>query len=304
MVTLYYFILFFKKFFFYLYFLINLCYFLGILAILNGIFPNDVHQFVYLSLGEFLDLLSLINCNTCFIVYPLISTQYRETLKSFIKIIRHKFYYCNIIRLICCKETISKHKKLQNGACYCLGTKKKCKYCQHYKNHKGIGQNSHSHLLTPNTYNQNISFYLNSNNASFYFTSAPSSPDVCTTLQPAVISTPTLSNAVAETMNACNNNSLFDNNNINNNINNFENNNSNISDIEIKNNVVDLLQNKFLTIVPTAPIKQQLKNHKILLLSNSTTIIKPIINKNINNTNNNNNSSSLLRFINDVDVLL
>lgn len=52
--------------------------FLGFLAILNGLWPNDIHQFVYLSLGDFLDLLSLINCNTCFIVYPLISTQYRK----------------------------------------------------------------------------------------------------------------------------------------------------------------------------------------------------------------------------------
>uniref|UniRef100_A0A915M8B3 Serpentine receptor class gamma n=1 Tax=Meloidogyne javanica TaxID=6303 RepID=A0A915M8B3_MELJA len=60
----------------------------GILAILNGLFPNDIHQFVYLSLGELLDLLSLINCNTCFIVYPLISSQYRSTLKSLIECIR------------------------------------------------------------------------------------------------------------------------------------------------------------------------------------------------------------------------
>ncbi|KAH7697528.1 Protein DMSR-6, partial [Aphelenchoides avenae] len=43
----------------------------GIMAFLNGLFPNDIHHFVYLTLGEMLDLLSLINCNTCFIVYPL-----------------------------------------------------------------------------------------------------------------------------------------------------------------------------------------------------------------------------------------
>ena len=60
----------------------------GILAILNGLFPNDIHQFVYLSLGELLDLLSLINCNTCFIVYPLISSQYRATLRCLIECIR------------------------------------------------------------------------------------------------------------------------------------------------------------------------------------------------------------------------
>lgn len=52
------------------------------MAILNGLFPNDIHQFIYLSLGEILDLLSLINCNTCFIVYPMLSSQYRYTLQT------------------------------------------------------------------------------------------------------------------------------------------------------------------------------------------------------------------------------
>ncbi|KAL3084603.1 hypothetical protein niasHS_009138 [Heterodera schachtii] len=60
----------------------------GILSIMNGLFPNDIHQFVYLSLGELLDLLSLINCNTCFIVYPLISSQYRATLRNLANCIR------------------------------------------------------------------------------------------------------------------------------------------------------------------------------------------------------------------------
>ena len=55
----------------------------GVLAILNGLFPNDIHQFVYLSLGEILDLLSLINCNACFVLYPLMSSVYRHTLRSF-----------------------------------------------------------------------------------------------------------------------------------------------------------------------------------------------------------------------------
>ncbi|KAI1707501.1 serpentine type 7TM GPCR chemoreceptor srw domain-containing protein [Ditylenchus destructor] len=62
-----------------------IAYISGVLAILNGLFPNDIHQFVYLSLGEILDLLSLINCNTCFIVYPLISSQYRETLRILVR---------------------------------------------------------------------------------------------------------------------------------------------------------------------------------------------------------------------------
>uniref|UniRef100_A0A914ZKR7 G-protein coupled receptors family 1 profile domain-containing protein n=1 Tax=Parascaris univalens TaxID=6257 RepID=A0A914ZKR7_PARUN len=50
----------------------------GFLAILNGMFPNDIHQYIYLSVGEMLDLLSLINCNVCFIVYPCISSHYRQ----------------------------------------------------------------------------------------------------------------------------------------------------------------------------------------------------------------------------------
>ncbi|CAD5211778.1 unnamed protein product [Bursaphelenchus okinawaensis] len=63
----------------------------GVLAILNGLFPNDIHQFVYLSLGDMLDLLSLINCNTCFILYPLISSQYRHTLKCFLQCFQEKY---------------------------------------------------------------------------------------------------------------------------------------------------------------------------------------------------------------------
>lgn len=54
----------------------------GFLALANAIWPNDIHQFVYLSLGDILDLLSLINANVIYIIYPLISTQYRHTLKS------------------------------------------------------------------------------------------------------------------------------------------------------------------------------------------------------------------------------
>ncbi|KAH7716983.1 Protein DMSR-5 [Aphelenchoides avenae] len=54
----------------------------GVLAILNGLFPNDIHLFIYVNFGEVLDLLSLINCNTCFIVYALVSSRYRATLKQ------------------------------------------------------------------------------------------------------------------------------------------------------------------------------------------------------------------------------
>uniref|UniRef100_A0A914DRF2 Uncharacterized protein n=1 Tax=Acrobeloides nanus TaxID=290746 RepID=A0A914DRF2_9BILA len=38
----------------------------GILAIMNALFPSGVQSFIYMSLGEILDLLSLINCNACF----------------------------------------------------------------------------------------------------------------------------------------------------------------------------------------------------------------------------------------------
>uniref|UniRef100_A0A914CFV8 G-protein coupled receptors family 1 profile domain-containing protein n=1 Tax=Acrobeloides nanus TaxID=290746 RepID=A0A914CFV8_9BILA len=57
----------------------------GALAILNGFYPNDIHQFIYTSLGEMLDLLSLINCNACFIIYPIMSSVYRKTFKDFIQ---------------------------------------------------------------------------------------------------------------------------------------------------------------------------------------------------------------------------
>lgn len=57
----------------------------GLLAVCNGIWPNDIHHFVYLSLGDILDLLSLINCNSCYLLYPLISTQYRHTLRSMLQ---------------------------------------------------------------------------------------------------------------------------------------------------------------------------------------------------------------------------
>ncbi|VDM30147.1 unnamed protein product [Toxocara canis] len=58
------------------------------MAILNGMFPNDIHQYIYLSVGEMLDLLSLINCNVCFIVYPCISSHYRETFRIMFRRLR------------------------------------------------------------------------------------------------------------------------------------------------------------------------------------------------------------------------
>uniref|UniRef100_A0AC35ETM5 G-protein coupled receptors family 1 profile domain-containing protein n=1 Tax=Panagrolaimus sp. PS1159 TaxID=55785 RepID=A0AC35ETM5_9BILA len=63
----------------------------GVLAVLNGMYPNDIHQFVYLSLGEILDLLSLINCCACVVVYPLMSSLYRDTCRGIIARARRIF---------------------------------------------------------------------------------------------------------------------------------------------------------------------------------------------------------------------
>uniref|UniRef100_A0A914DHJ1 Uncharacterized protein n=1 Tax=Acrobeloides nanus TaxID=290746 RepID=A0A914DHJ1_9BILA len=43
-----------------------------------------------------LDLLSLINCNTCFVIYALMSTAYRRTLKRILQNIFQKFPTVNI----------------------------------------------------------------------------------------------------------------------------------------------------------------------------------------------------------------
>ncbi|KAK0394203.1 hypothetical protein QR680_000615 [Steinernema hermaphroditum] len=64
----------------------------GILAILNGFYPTDIHHFIYLSLGEVLDLLSLINCNACFIVYPCISSLYRDTFRKSLQSIKESLF--------------------------------------------------------------------------------------------------------------------------------------------------------------------------------------------------------------------
>uniref|UniRef100_A0A914DEE2 Uncharacterized protein n=1 Tax=Acrobeloides nanus TaxID=290746 RepID=A0A914DEE2_9BILA len=63
----------------------------GALAILNGLYPNDIHQLVYSNLGEILDLLSLINCNTCFVIYAIMSSAYRSTLKQILQNSFQKF---------------------------------------------------------------------------------------------------------------------------------------------------------------------------------------------------------------------
>ncbi|KAI6238072.1 G-PROTEIN-RECEP-F1-2 domain-containing protein [Aphelenchoides fujianensis] len=65
----------------------------GILSCLNARFPKlatSIHQFVYLSLGDFLDLLSLVNANTIWILYPLLSSQYRHSLRDYFQCFREK----------------------------------------------------------------------------------------------------------------------------------------------------------------------------------------------------------------------
>uniref|UniRef100_A0A1I8BCK3 G_PROTEIN_RECEP_F1_2 domain-containing protein n=1 Tax=Meloidogyne hapla TaxID=6305 RepID=A0A1I8BCK3_MELHA len=54
----------------------------GIIAILNAIYTADVHRFIYLTLGDVLDLLSLINSSVNFVLYCLMSSRYRQTFCS------------------------------------------------------------------------------------------------------------------------------------------------------------------------------------------------------------------------------
>ncbi|RCN47824.1 hypothetical protein ANCCAN_06161 [Ancylostoma caninum] len=54
----------------------------GMLAILSAIYPTHVHSMVYLNVGELLDLLSLVNCLTSFVLYCCMSSTYRATVKA------------------------------------------------------------------------------------------------------------------------------------------------------------------------------------------------------------------------------
>uniref|UniRef100_A0A915N9R0 G-protein coupled receptors family 1 profile domain-containing protein n=1 Tax=Meloidogyne javanica TaxID=6303 RepID=A0A915N9R0_MELJA len=54
----------------------------GLIAILNAIYTADVHRFIYLTLGDVLDLLSLINSSVNFVLYCLMSSRYRQTFCS------------------------------------------------------------------------------------------------------------------------------------------------------------------------------------------------------------------------------
>ncbi|WKY00536.1 hypothetical protein Q1695_014962 [Nippostrongylus brasiliensis] len=52
----------------------------GLLAILSALYPTHVHTMVYLNVGEMLDLLSLVNCLTSFVLYCCMSSTYRATV--------------------------------------------------------------------------------------------------------------------------------------------------------------------------------------------------------------------------------
>ncbi|VDM46069.1 unnamed protein product [Toxocara canis] len=53
----------------------------GALAILNAMYTSDVHTYIYMNVGEILDLLSLINCNVGFVLYCCMSSRYRITFR-------------------------------------------------------------------------------------------------------------------------------------------------------------------------------------------------------------------------------
>ncbi|VDP19897.1 unnamed protein product [Heligmosomoides polygyrus] len=54
----------------------------GLLAVLSAIYPTHIHTMVYLNVGEMLDLLSLVNCLTSFVLYCCMSSTYRATVRA------------------------------------------------------------------------------------------------------------------------------------------------------------------------------------------------------------------------------
>ncbi|KHJ88837.1 hypothetical protein OESDEN_11359 [Oesophagostomum dentatum] len=52
------------------------------LAVLSAIYPTHIHLMVYVNVGEILDLLSLVNCLTSFVLYCCMSSTYRATVKA------------------------------------------------------------------------------------------------------------------------------------------------------------------------------------------------------------------------------
>ncbi|KAH7707623.1 Protein DMSR-6 [Aphelenchoides avenae] len=57
----------------------------GLIAVVNAVFPHEIHWYFYLNFGELLDLMSLVNCNTCFVVYAVASPRYRASLAKVLR---------------------------------------------------------------------------------------------------------------------------------------------------------------------------------------------------------------------------
>ena len=58
----------------------------GILGVLAGLLGNNFFIHCYTPLGELMDMLALINCMVNFILYCLMSRQFRITFKKIFKI--------------------------------------------------------------------------------------------------------------------------------------------------------------------------------------------------------------------------
>ncbi|TMS34139.1 hypothetical protein L596_001779 [Steinernema carpocapsae] len=63
----------------------------GVFAIFNAIFTYQFHGFIYMSIADILDLLSLINCYVGFLVYVITSSKYRETLWTLIPFLKNGY---------------------------------------------------------------------------------------------------------------------------------------------------------------------------------------------------------------------
>ncbi|KAJ1374354.1 Serpentine type 7TM GPCR chemoreceptor Srw [Parelaphostrongylus tenuis] len=53
----------------------------GLIAILSAIYPTHIHAMIYLNVGEVLDLMSLVNCLTSFVLYCCMSSTYRANVR-------------------------------------------------------------------------------------------------------------------------------------------------------------------------------------------------------------------------------
>ncbi|VDM58853.1 unnamed protein product [Angiostrongylus costaricensis] len=63
----------------------------GVMAVLNALYTSQFHAYVYLSLADVLDLLSLINCYVAFLVYICTCSRYRQTLLLILPLVESTF---------------------------------------------------------------------------------------------------------------------------------------------------------------------------------------------------------------------